>query len=97
MQPKTESDCWIGKNSAEFKKFNISFNHIHYNRTAVDGLMVNPYFKITILREPETQFVSSFKVIQMSSRWTDEQAVCLQDIYSNDKNKLLEQLWNFQL
>lgn len=56
-----EDDCWIGKNSETQKKFNISTNHIHYNRTAVDALMAAPYHRVTILRDPETQFVSSFK------------------------------------
>merc|ERR1719238_1862725 len=41
-----ENDCWIGKNTRNVQqKFNISTNHIHYNRSAVDALMFDPYFK----------------------------------------------------
>ena len=57
-----EKDCWIGKNSKIEKKFNISTNHLHYNKTAVNALMSSNHFKLTILRNPESQFVSSFKV-----------------------------------
>lgn len=57
-----EEDCWIGKNSKVDKKFNISTNHLHYNKTAVNALMSSNHFKLTILRNPESQFVSSFKV-----------------------------------
>ena len=57
-----EEDCWIGKNSKIEKKFNISTNHLHYNKTAVNALMSSNHFKLTILRNPESQFVSSFKV-----------------------------------
>ena len=55
-----EEDCWIGKNSKIEKKFNISTNHLHYNKTAVNALMSSNHFKLTILRNPESQFVSSF-------------------------------------
>ena len=57
-----EKDCWIGKNSKIEKTFNISTNHLHYNKTAVNALMSSNHFKLTILRNPESQFVSSFKV-----------------------------------
>ena len=62
-----EEDCWIGKNSKVEKKFNISTNHLHYNKTAVNALMSSKHFKITILRNPESQFVSSFKVTRRST------------------------------
>ena len=57
-----EKDCWIGKNSKIERTFNISTNHLHYNKTAVNALMSSNHFKLTILRNPESQFVSSFKV-----------------------------------
>ena len=55
----------LGKNSKNEENkanFNISTNHVHYNKTAINRLMTSNHFKITILRKPETQFVSSFKV-----------------------------------
>ena len=63
-----EEDCWIGKNSKIEKKFNISTNHLHYNKTAVNALMSSNHFKLTILRNPESQFVSSFKVRKFSTK-----------------------------
>ena len=63
-----EEDCWIGKNSKIEKKFNISTNHLHYNKTAVNALMSSNHFKLTILRNPESQFVSSFKVSKFSTK-----------------------------
>ena len=65
-----EEDCWIGKNSKIEKKFNISTNHLHYNKTAVNALMSSNHFKLTILRNPESQFVSSFKVRKFSKKKT---------------------------
>ena len=53
-----------GKNSkfeSKRKGFNISTNHLHYNKTAVDTLMASNVAKISILRNPESQFMSSFK------------------------------------
>ena len=54
-----EKDCWIGK-FAVTKKFNISTNHLHYNKTAVEHVMTPGVKKIGIVREPESQFISSF-------------------------------------
>lgn len=54
-----EKDCWLGKNFPDMK-FTISTNHLHYNRTAIDEVMQGPYVKLGIIREPESQFISSF-------------------------------------
>ena len=54
-----EQDCWIGKFD-ETRKFNISTNHLHYNRSAIEHVMTPSVKKIGIVREPESQFISSF-------------------------------------
>ena len=56
-----EDDCWIGKNlQSEKVEFEVSTNHLHYNRTAIDYVMKKPFVKIGIAREPESHFISSY-------------------------------------
>ena len=56
-----EHDCWIGKNLKGKKlEFELSINHLHYNKTAMDHVMKSPYVKIGIAREPHSHFISSF-------------------------------------
>lgn len=54
-----EKDCWIGKNDQSIK-FSMSTNHLHYNKSAVDAVMKHPFVRLGIMREPESQFISSF-------------------------------------
>jgi len=54
-----ESDCWLGKN-IEGLKFDLSCNHLHWNKTMIDALMVEGYKSIGIAREPNSHFISSF-------------------------------------
>jgi len=54
-----EKDCWLGKNFPD-EKFTLSTNHLHYNKTAMDAVMKSPYVSLGIMREPESQFISSF-------------------------------------
>ena len=56
-----EDDCWIGKNLKGKKvEFELSTNHLHYNKTAIDFVMKSPYVRIGIAREPESHFISSY-------------------------------------
>ena len=58
-RPFNLDDCWIGKYDSS-QRFNISANHLHWNKTAIDSLMWSPYKRIAVVREPESQFISSY-------------------------------------
>jgi len=53
--------CWLGRNIKPTPIFDISYVHMRYNKTAVDKLMHPKTKKISILREPKTNFISSWK------------------------------------
>ena len=55
----TSSDCWIGKSDKNVK-FDISTNHLHYDKEEIGAVMKPGFKKIGIIREPESQFISSF-------------------------------------
>jgi hypothetical protein len=56
-----EQDCWIGKTYTDEKiEFDLSTNHLHYNKSAIEYVMKKPFVKIGIAREPESHFISSF-------------------------------------
>ena len=42
-------------------KFDISYVHMRYNKTAVDEVMNDEVKKISILRDPAENFVSSWR------------------------------------
>jgi len=58
-RPFSLEDCWIGKYDKSYT-FNISANHLHWNKSAIDSLMAKPYKRIAVVREPESQFISSY-------------------------------------
>ena len=58
-RPFSLEDCWIGKYDKSYT-FNISANHLHWNKSAIDTLMAKPYKRIAVVREPESQFISSY-------------------------------------
>ena len=61
FMPFNLETCYLGANVPEQKKFDISLVHMRYNKTAVDQLMHPNHKKITILREPTTYFISSWR------------------------------------
>ena len=64
-----KKDCWIGKSTG--MSYSMSTQHLKYNRTLIKNLM-NPGSKyISIVREPTSNFVSSYRFYQnqMSSLW----------------------------
>ena len=59
--PFNEDLCFLGRDIENRPKFDISYIHMRYNKTAVDNVMHPDSFKLTILRDPLTNFVSSWK------------------------------------
>ena len=58
----SEKDCWIGKSTA--MTYSMSTQHLKYNRTLINQVM-NPGSKFfTIIREPTSNFVSSYRYYQ---------------------------------
>jgi len=53
-----ERDCWIGKGTGI--RFNISTQHLKYNRTFMKNQMARGAKFFTVIREPTSQFVSSY-------------------------------------
>ena len=54
--------CWLGRNIKPNKPiFDFSYAHMRYNKTAVDAIMHPKTKKISILRDPTTNFISSWK------------------------------------
>ena len=60
--PISERDCWIGKNLG--LKYNISTQHLKYNKTLIDNVMQPGYKRISIIREPTSNFISSYRYYQ---------------------------------
>lgn len=56
-----EDLCFLGRDLPDRPRFDISYIHMRYNKTAVDNVMHEDTFKITILRDPMTNFMSSWK------------------------------------
>jgi hypothetical protein len=53
--------CFVGRDFKERPKFDISFVHMKYNQTAVNELMQPDTFKVSILRDPVENFISSWR------------------------------------
>ena len=53
--------CFVGRDFKQRPKFDLSFVHMKYNRTAVDELMQPDTFKVSILRDPVENFISSWR------------------------------------
>ena len=52
---------------AEGQRYNVLFNHMVYNRTALDNVMSSDTFYVAIMRQPEDRFLSSvyfFRVLK---------------------------------
>lgn len=67
-----ERDCWIGKGQNHQNiKFDISTQHLKYNRTFMDGVMKPNYKRISIIRQPTSNFISSYRYYQhhMEELW----------------------------
>ena len=64
-----ERDCWLGKYKQ--MKFNISTQHLKYNKTLIDSVMMPNYKSISIIREPTSNFISSYRYYQymMGAIW----------------------------
>jgi len=58
-----ERDCWIGKNLPE-EKFQISTQHLKYNKELIDNVMEPGTKFFSIIRDPTTNFVSSYRYYQ---------------------------------
>ena len=43
-----EGDCWLGRNKN--MKYNISTQHLKYNKTVIDSVMMPNYKSISIIR-----------------------------------------------
>ena len=56
--PFTTDECYLGKGLD--LKFDVSYVHNFYNKTAIDSLMHEDTFKLTILRDPVENFKSSW-------------------------------------
>jgi len=59
--PFNEEVCFLGRDIKPRPAFDISYVHMRYNRTAVDRLMHSETRKVTILRDPMDNFMSSWK------------------------------------
>lgn len=59
--PFNEDVCFLGRDIPDRPRFDISYVHMKYNRTAIDRLMQLNTFKISILRDPLANFMSSWK------------------------------------
>jgi len=57
-----EKDCWIGKHLN--MKFNISTQHLKYDKNLIDSVMHPGYKRISIIREPTSNFISSYRYYQ---------------------------------
>lgn len=55
-------DCWIGKHLN--MKFNISTQHLKYDKNLIDSVMQPGYKRISIIREPTSNFISSYRYYQ---------------------------------
>lgn len=66
-----DRDCWVGKHLG--MKFNISTQHLKYNRDLINSVMIPGHKKISIIREPTSNFISSYRYYQymMTSIWLD--------------------------
>ncbi|CBY39255.1 unnamed protein product [Oikopleura dioica] len=53
--------CFVGRDFKDRPKFDISFVHMKYNQTAVNELMQPDTFKVSILRDPVENFISSWR------------------------------------
>ena len=60
--PISEKDCWIGKHLD--LTYNISTQHLKYNKTLIDSVMQPGYKRISIIREPTSNFISSYRYYQ---------------------------------
>ena len=58
-----DRDCWIGKNVPE-EKFQISTQHLKYNKELIDSVMKPNTRFFSIIRDPTTNFVSSYRYYQ---------------------------------
>lgn len=59
--PFSAETCFMGQNLENRPKFDISYVHMRYNKTAVDIVMQPDTKKISILRNPLDNFVSSWR------------------------------------
>jgi len=59
--PFNENLCFLGRDIPDRPLFDISYVHMRYNRTAVDRVMKKDVFKVSILRDPLSNFMSSWK------------------------------------
>ena len=57
-----EHDCWIGKSLN--MRYSISTQHLKYNRTLIKEVMKPGSKYFSIIREPTSNFVSSYRYYQ---------------------------------
>lgn len=59
--PFNENVCFLGRDIEPTPTFDISYVHMRYNKTAIDKLMHPETRKVSILRDPVANFMSSWK------------------------------------
>jgi len=59
--PFNAETCFLGSNLPKRPLFDISYVHMRYNKTAINMLMHPDHKKITILRDPFENFISSWR------------------------------------